>query len=112
MRLLLVLAAVALCGCARLHSVTYRNVPVLLANGVVTNSVEKTEATVSTLWDSNSSLNKFRNQSSPSSYGSNTFAPGTYMVDLAQASTSTNLNQLAADIAAAVVKAVITSAKP
>ncbi len=78
---------------------------------VMTNYVEKTHATAYTLWDANSQLTKFRNQSSPSRYGSNSFAPGTYLSGLNEASTSTNINQLAADITAAAVGAAVSAAK-
>ena len=101
------LAALLLTGCARLHSVTYRNYPVMLSNGVVTNGVERTELTISTLWDATSTLTRAKNQSGPSSYGSNTFAPGTYVANLDQSSTSTNIN----DIISAVVSAAVKAAK-
>ena len=110
-QLLLVLSLTLIAGCARLHSVTYRNFPVILANGTVTNGIERTELTISTFWDATSELTKARNQSSQSGYGSNTFAPGTYVSNLSQSSTSTNINQLAEDIVAAAVSAAVKSAK-
>lgn len=95
-----------LVGCAFLHSTTTRTYSVL-PGGTITNVTEKTVATAYTLWDANSTLAKFRNQSSPSGYGSNTFAPGTYMQNLNESSTSTNINELIGVVVGAAVKAAV-----
>jgi hypothetical protein len=99
-----VTVALFLCGCAFLHSKTTRTYSIL-PGGTITNVTEKTVATAYTLWDANSSLAKFRNQSSQSGYGSNTFAPGTYMSALNESATSTNINDLVGTIVGAAVKA-------
>ena len=104
------ISLLALTGCAYLHSTTTRTLSVL-PGGSITNVVEKTVATAYTLWDANSSLAKFKNQSSPSNYGSNTFAPGTYMVNVAESATSTNVNDLVASVVGAAVSAAIKGAK-
>lgn len=102
--------SVCLCGCAFLHSTTTRTYSVL-PGGTITNVIEKTAATAYTLWDANSTLAKFRNQSSPSGFGSNTFAPGTYMQNLNESSTSTNINDLIYSVVGAAVSAAIKGAK-
>jgi hypothetical protein len=108
--LLVMVLATALCGCAFLHSKTTRSYSVV-PGGQVTNVVETTVATAYTLWDAQSSLAKFRNQSSPSSYGTNTFAPGTSLSALEQSSSSTNINGLAGAVVGAAVQAAIAGAK-
>ena len=107
---LLSLSAVLLSGCAFLHSTTTRKYSVL-PGGNITNVTEKTVATAYTLWDANSSLAKFRNQSSPSSYGSNNFAPGTYLSNVTMDSTSTNINALVGTIVSAAVEGALKGAK-
>jgi hypothetical protein len=101
-----ILSMVLFCGCAFLHSTTTRTYSVL-PGGTITNVTEKTVATAYTLWDANSTLAKFRNQSSPSGFGSNTFAPGTYMQNLNESSTSTNINELIGVVVGAAVKAAV-----
>lgn len=107
---LITILSVFLCGCAFLKSKTTRTYSVM-PGGAITNVCETTVATVYTLFDSKSSLTKFRNQSSQSGYGSNTFAPGTYLTGLTLESTSTNLNEIIGIVAKGVAQGVVQGIK-
>lgn len=72
-----------LTGCAYLHSTTTRSTD---KNGVVT---ESTVATGYALFDANSSLMKFRNQSGNSS--PTNYAPGTFVAGLNEQASSSNV---------------------
>lgn len=92
-----------LSGCAFLHSTTTRTTD---AKGVVT---EKTTATGYALFDANSSLMKFRNQSGNSS--PTNFAAGTFVQGLNEQASSSNvvailheLGNIAGQAAAAAAK--------
>jgi len=96
------LAALAGCfsGCAFLTSQTQS-----AADGTIT-----TKVTSYTLWDSKSDLVKFQNRGQLSKSGE--WAPGTSIGSANLVSSSTNINDLAASVAGAVVSAAIKSAKP
>ena len=77
--------ALALTGCAYMHSTTRS----FDATGKLTG---KTTATAYALLDSNAQLTKFRNQSATSSLtNGSTFSPGTYIASVNENATSTNI---------------------
>jgi len=87
-------------GCAFLHSTTKTS-----ANGEIA-----TVVTSYTLWDSKSDLVKFQNRGQKTRACE--WAPGTSIGSVNLSSTSTNINDLAATVAGAVVSAAIKSVKP
>ncbi len=97
-RLLLCLPVAALCGCAYMHSATVRSLDP--KTGIVT---ETTTARAYALFDANSSIMKFRNQSGYSGGTNAGFSPGTYMAGVNESATSTNLATIIQAVATGVV---------
>ena len=113
MKLLFSITLLALClpACSSLHSTTIRTSSINPTNGAVTSVTEKTSARVFTFFDGQANVTKFRNQSSPSAYGSNSFAPGTYATGIGLESSTTNLNEILGVVVQAVVQGAVKGAK-
>jgi len=94
-RIIPLIAALALSGCAFLKSTTET-----ASDGTV-----KTRVTSYTLWDSDAQLAKFQNRGAMTR--SNEWAPGTSIGGLNQSSTSTNINDLLGTVVGAAVKAAV-----
>lgn len=112
-KLVLIAASLSvLNGCAYLNSTTrHQTTTYYRGTNVVVEVVETTHGRAWTLLDANSSLTKFRNQSSPSTNGTNTYAPGTFASGINESSSSTNLLNGVSQITAAAVSAFVQSAK-
>jgi hypothetical protein len=95
-------------GCAHLSSETTKYDA---ATGYAT---ERTEVRVSTLWDSQSSLTKFRNTTGQVGNGSNvwSYPSGTTIGQLDSSSTSTNITALAESLMSGAVQGMMKSIKP
>lgn len=97
-KLILLLPALALCGCAYMTSTTTRVTDP--KTGIVT---EETKAIAYAMFDSKSSMLKFRNQSGYSGGTNAGFSPGTYMAGVGQEATTTNLATIIQAVATGVV---------
>jgi hypothetical protein len=107
-----VLAIFCFTGCAYLNSTTrHETVTRYEGTNVVTDVVETTHGRAFTLLDANSTLTRFRNQSSASTVGTNTYAPGTFASGINESSSSSNLLNGVSQITAAAVGAFVQSAK-
>lgn len=103
---LALIACVALiAGCTSLHSVTTRTTDP--KTGIVT---EQTDAQVSTFMDGNANVTKFSNRSGYVT-ATNTWAPGTYVANLNEQSSTSNLVLIIPSVAGAVVQGVVQGAK-
>jgi hypothetical protein len=90
-RILVLLPTLLLCGCAYLNSTTkHKTSSYYEGTNLVTCTVETTHGRAFTLLDANSTLTKFRNQSSTSYNGTNTYAPGTFASGINENSNTTN----------------------
>jgi hypothetical protein len=97
-RIFLALPLLVCVGCAYMHSTTIRALDP--TTGIIT---ETTQAKAYALFDANSSVMKFRNQSGYSGGTNGGFAPGTYMVGLNESSSTSNLVQIIQAVATGVV---------
>lgn len=108
----LCLALGASSGCAYLNSTTrHETITRHEGTNIVVDVVETTHGRAFTFMDANSSLTKFRNQSSPSTNGTNTFAPGTFASGIGENSSGSNVVNIASSVAAAAVQAAVNAAK-
>lgn len=86
-------------GCAYLHSTTERSTDP--KTGIVT---EKTYAKAYTIFDANANLTKFANRSGYTDGSTNKWAPGTYISNLNESSTTTNLVNIIGAVAQGIVQ--------
>lgn len=100
-------------GCAYLNSTTRHETRTYYHQGTNTVAVviETTHGRAWTFMDATSTLTRFRNQSSSSTIGTNTYAPGTFASGINESSSGSNAVNIATAVITAAVNAAITASK-